>query len=268
MKILKKTAVCIKDLNLTEKILYYLLFIVFLCLMVIAISPMNTVKELEEIVENDSLFSIKYNPLYNHMELSEMVREKTYKEAMLKLAEKDSIQLVINITDSIVCLYINGVKIHQTRIKQFDLDILLKKMPNRLYVYLFSEPLDIKSYYATIVKEPVVIRQAPKDTIEAVLNAWQPDTLVQNPAFLHLASEHKINLLIEQDKNLTFHDNWTRFSFYGKLKVRRTLEILKNFINFRNQDYCPTIKIRMPVDDLRTIYRALPHNASVVLYFP
>jgi hypothetical protein len=236
--------------------------------MVIAMSPLNAVKELEKMVEDDSLFSINYNPLYNHMELSEMVREKTYKEAMLKLAEKDSIQLVINIADSIVCLYIRGVKIHQTNIKQFDLDILLKRMPNRLYVYVFSKPLDIKSYYATIVKEPVVISHAPKDTIEAALNAWQPDTQLQNPAFLHLASEYKINLLIEQDKNPTFHDNWVRLIFHSRLQAMRTLEILKNFITFRNQDYHLTIKIKMSVDDLRAIYRALPHNASIVLYFP
>ena len=268
MKILKKSAVYFKDFNLTEKILYPFLCVLFLCLLVIAMSPIYTVKELEKMVEDDSLFSIKYNPLYNHIELSEMVREKTYKEAMLKLGEKDSIQLVINMADSIVCLYIKGVKIHQTNIQQFDQDILLKRMPNRLYVYLFSKPLDIKSYYATIVKEPIVIRQAPKDTIEAALNAWLPDTLVQNPAFLHLTSEYKINLLIEQDKNLTFHDNWVKLIFHSRLQARRTLEILKNFITFRNQDYHPTIKIKMPVDDLRAIYRALPHNASIVLYFP
>ncbi len=102
---------------------------------------------------------------------------------MKKLSEKDSIQLIVNLRDSIIGLSIKGVIIHKTQINNYKVDPLLNKLPVLEYVKLFSEPLQVKSQYATIVKEPIVVRNAPKDTAEATLNAYEPDTLIQNPAF-------------------------------------------------------------------------------------
>ncbi|MBC8321074.1 MAG: hypothetical protein H8E34_10155 [Bacteroidetes bacterium] len=250
---------------MAKRILYPSLFVVFVFLMSVALSPLYKLKEFEKLVKNDSLFIAKYDKNWSHSEFSEMVKEKTYKEALLKLAGKDSVQLAINLADSTVCLYINGVKIHKTVIKLFEQAKLLKKIPTMQYVKIFSQPLNISSQFATIVKEPVVIRQAPKDTIEAALNAWEPDTLLQNPAFLLLRLEHGIDLVFEQESNPVFYDKWIKFRFFNELWANKTLNALFCFFTFKKQEYYPVITIKIPANELRAIYRALPQNAFVVL---
>ena len=71
----------------------------------------------------------KYDDIYNHPEMRPLIKEKTYKEALLKLAESDSIQLVINLSDSTVNLSIKGVVIHRTKIRSFSRDRIFKAMP-------------------------------------------------------------------------------------------------------------------------------------------
>ncbi|MFO7669687.1 MAG: hypothetical protein R6W31_08525 [Bacteroidales bacterium] len=245
--------------------LYFTLTLFFIFLINIAFAPLHKMRDFENQVNADSLFLEKYDPIYNHPEMRLLVKEKTYKEALLKLAGSDSIQLVIDLSDSTVSLSIKGVVIHQTKVRSLERDKIFSNMPLNQQVKLFSQPLLIQSQYATIVKEPIVIRQAPKDTLEAALNAWQPDTLIQNPAFLILSAEYGIHLIFEQEDNPTYRDRWKRFGFYNRLRIRSSIQSLSNSIRFRKQEYPPTITVKMPADDLRAIYRALPQSTFVVV---
>jgi len=264
MKKIKEIAITINKLNWKIKVLYLFLVVFFIFLINIAITPLHKMKELDSLVKSDSLFLKIYDSIYDYPEMRLLVKEKAYKEALLKLAESDSIQLVINLVDSTVNLCIKGVMMHQTKVRSFDRNKIFKEMPLIQQVKLFSQPLPVHSLYATIVKEPIVVRHAPKDTLEAALNAWQPDTLIQNPAFLILSVEHGINLIFEQEDNPTFHDKWKKFNFYNSLRIRSSIHAVSNFVRLKKQEYHPTI-IKMSVNDLRAIYRALPHNAFIVI---
>lgn len=267
MKPFKKIAGCIKTLSLTKKILYLLLVLISVFLMSVAISPLHKWGELEALANNDSLFLANFDTSWNHSEFSGMVKERAYKQALLKLTEKDSIQLAVNLLDSSVCLYINGVKIHQTKVKQFEQNRLLRNLPVLPYVKIFSVPLVINSQVATIVKEPVVVRQAPKDTIEAAQNAWQPDTLIQYPAFLLLRLDYGIDLVFEQEPNPGFYEKWIKFGFYKKIWKGRVMQAVTGFFTGKKQEYYPAITIQLPAEDLRAIYRALPQFAYTVIYY-
>lgn len=264
---LKKIIDFIQHLDRKKRILYIFLLVLFIFLMTVSVSPIHKMKEFENIVKSDSIFSNDFNSMLNQPELSVLVKEKANLEALLKLAEKDSIQLVINLRDSSACLFINGVKIHQSEISKFKSDKLLQKMPLIQYVKLFSDPVEIISQYATIVKEPVVVRQAPKDTAEAALTAWKPDTLIQKPAFLLLKMDYGIRIIFEQELNERFADKWVRKSFYTRQWFGKGASSLGRFFTLRKQEYNPTIKILLPADDLRAIYRALPQSAELVLIF-
>jgi hypothetical protein len=239
--------------------------ILFIWLSLIALAPVVEINELQEAVYNDSVLLMKFDTIYFHPEMNIPVKEKVYREALLKLAENDSIQLVINLDDSTVNLSIKGVIIHQTKIYEFSKDKFFKKISLIQEYKLFSRPLLYHSTFATIVKEPVVLRHAPKDTSEAALNAWQPDTLIQNPAFVALSAEHNIRIILEQNENNYLKDKWVRFQFYSCLFFRDKAASLKNLIYLEKQEYRPTITIKLPVDDLRAIYRALPHTTYLVL---
>lgn len=253
--------------TLIKKIFYFLIFIFFVFMFCVSISPIQKINEFEKNVRLDSVWTKRYDSIYNHPDIVPLIREKAYYEAFLKLSEKDSIQLAVNLHDSTVGISFKGLMLHTVKLKDVELDLLLKKLPNNIYTKLFSDPIKIISQNATIVKEPIVIRQAPKDTIEAALNAYQPDTLVQNPAFLHLQLENGIDIFFEQDVNLTKHDKWTKFKFKSKQNLSNIRNQIVRFFGFKKLDYNPSIIIKMPVDDLRAIYRALPTNAYVVIYY-
>ena len=229
------------------------------------IAPLQKYNELKKLVPADSVYIQSFDSIYNAPELASLLKEKAYKQANLKLSEKDSIQLIVNLRDSIIGLSIKGVIIHKTQINNYKVDPLLNKLPVLEYVKLFSEPLQVKSQYATIVKEPIVVRNAPKDTAEATLNAYEPDTLIQNPAFLQLKTDYGIQILLEQEINPTCKHKWVRFIFKSKIKTTTFGVNILHFFSFKKAEYNPVIKIKMPVDDLRAIYRALPNNAYVVI---
>ncbi|MFH0756793.1 MAG: hypothetical protein V2B15_05870 [Bacteroidota bacterium] len=266
MQKFRDIAIAIKRLDRKIKALCLFFIILFLLLLSMALAPMHKMQEFERLVNSDSLFLEKYDPVYNQPEMRQMVKEKAFKEALVKLAESDSIQMVMNLSDSTINLSIKGVVIHQTKVASFYRDKLLNRMPLMQQVKLFSQPVAVQSQYATIVKEPVVIRQAPKDTLEAALNAWQPDTLIQNPAYLILSLDHGIYIIFEQETNPTFHDKWTRFAFYNRLRIRGSIRAVFRFVTFKKQDYHPAITIKMPADDLRAIYRALPGQPFIVIH--
>ncbi|MEZ5083775.1 MAG: hypothetical protein R2750_10045 [Bacteroidales bacterium] len=233
----------------------------------IAISPLYKWREFESKAQQDSTFMAGFDTAWNHREFSDMVNERTYKQAMLKLAEKDSIQLAINLVDSSVNLFINGVKIHQSNVKMFEQNQLLKKLPVLTYAKIFSLPLAVNSQVSTIVKEPVVVRQAPKDPEEAMQNAWQPDTLIQYPAFLLLRLNYGIDLIFEQDQHPGFYEKWIKFGFYKEIWKERVIKAITGFFKGKKQEYYPAITLYLPADDIRVIYRALPQFAYTVIYY-
>ena len=265
MQLFNKLSGYFQNTGLAVRIIYIFLCVIFVFLISIAIAPVQKLNEFENMVNSDSLFTANYDNNWNNSEFYDMVKCKTYKEAMLKLSEKDSIQLSVNLADSTINLYINGVNIHKTYTKYFEQDYLLHELSNIQSVKVFSQPLKICSQNATIRKEPIVVRQAPKDTIEASLNATEPITLTQNPAFILLRLEHGIDLFIEQDSNPDFNDSWVKFRYYAEFNTAKILNSLVHFVAFQKQEYYPTICIKIPANDLQAIYRALPENAFVVI---
>jgi hypothetical protein len=231
----------------------------------LAIAPVHKFREFQELTRADSVLTEQFESLYDHPETDSLFRELAYKESLLKLADSDSIHLVVNLSDSTVGLSIKGVSIHQTRISDFSKDKFMEKLSLMQEIRLLSRPLPVLSQYATIVKEPVVVRHAPKDEEEAALNAWQPDTLVQNPAFVAFSAKYDLQIIIEQDRMENFRDRWVKFCFYSHLRARKAAAAVENFVRFSRQDYQPAITIELPVDDLRAIYRALPDSALIVL---
>lgn len=215
---------------------------------------------------NNQAQSVKDTLIYAP-EFDSLVREKALREALLKLSLNDSISLVVNLRDSTVNLSIKGVIIHTSKVKFTKVDPLLMKLPAKMYLDLFSNSLKILEEKATIVKEPIVVVQAPKDTIEASRNAYKPDTLIQNPAYLKMKLSYGISLRFDQEKATTWNDKWVRLIFSTDGWSGRIAQRLKNFATFQRQVYKPEIRVKLPVDDLRSIYRALPEEASVVICY-
>ena len=248
-----------------REVFYLVALVVLLYLIGLALSPMNKMTELNKLVEEGVGSGGLEDSLYNLPELTPLVKERSYLISLLELSRSDSIQMSIDCSDSTVCLYIKGLKIHQSKFNIVKEDRFFARLTNTQINRVFSQPLLIRKQTATIVKEPVVERLAPKDTAEAALTAWKPDTLMQNPAFLWLELDYGLDLILEQERNITFHDQMIRTTFYGSVWAERFKQSLSQFLHFKKQDYHPTLKIAIPVDDLRSIYRALPNQSNVAM---
>jgi len=230
----------------------------------VGLSPITSIQEMERLIQEDSTSSSEF---YNAFELQTSSHEKAFKEAVLIMSANDSISLIINLKDSTASLFIKGVTLHSTKISYIKIDPIITKFNTHVYQKLFGKPLLISKQKATIIKEPIVVIHAPKDTLEAALNAYKPDTLIQNPAYIQMKLEHNLHIIMEQEDNPRLNDIWTRFLFRVQNSVDNSLENLINFSRLRKPTYHPYIQIKIPVDDLRSIYRALPNQPQVVVYF-
>ena len=141
-------------LKLYRKIipLYFIEIVLFVFFIEMSIAPINKIREFNYLIDTDSVYTNKFDSIYFNPEMSNILKDKIYKEALLKLSELDSIQMVINLSDSTVNLSIKGVMIHQTKVSEIKKDKILRKMPLIQEIKLFSQPLPVHFQFATIIK--------------------------------------------------------------------------------------------------------------------
>ncbi len=229
------------------------------------LSPKATVTHFNKTMLSDSVFTDAYKTHYDDPSLAISTAKLANTRALLQLADKDSINLIINFRDSIIALSIKGVTIHQATLTSQKADPIFKGFSNRQYLYYFGKPLEILEQKATIVKEPIVIRHAPKDPLEAAQNAFLPDTLIQDPAFVELILENNIGLFLTQDSIQSSAEKTAGRKFTKQLRRNRMQSNIGQFFRFQKVVYEPKVQVSLPAADLRAIYRALPAKAFVVI---
>lgn len=183
----------------------------------------------------------------------------------LLLSENDSICFSINLADSLLNLELKGVTIHRTKISWCKTGRLFSKIGRpQLYKYL-STPFVVENYRSTIVKVPVVIKHAPKDTAEANKIKAVPQLPPNEYVRYAFKFDKPLRIIVEQEEKAA-----------GKYKLRalkaKTGERLKFFgeissgiFSFKIPEYQPLIRIKIPRDEAKTIFRALPENAAMSL---
>ncbi len=221
-----------------------------------AIVPLKKIKSFNEEYSSTE----NQNPCYDQPALSNEIRELTYLTAFDEMAKSDSIGLVINLADSTAMLAIKGVVIHSAKIHAISNDGFLKSMNICSYQNLFSRPIAILSQNATIEKEPIQIKKAPKNEEEALANAEHPDTT-------KTIQVTDIHFKLAIGCNFFIHD-----ASVGCEKANKSLstpgEIWKNmkrFIVFKEPEYEPAIHICIDNKDAISIYRGLPARGQIIL---
>ncbi|WP_258097484.1 hypothetical protein [Marinoscillum pacificum] len=245
---------------MTRYLTYAFVGIVFIFLIYRKMGPVAELRRLEKSKLLDSL-SQDFYP----MATSDLAREFAFKKELLDQTQSDSIGLVINLNDSTVSINIHGVTLHSTKMSALAVDSWLTRLPDALYLHQYATSTSIGSVRSTIVKEPIVVRDAPKDPEEAAVNAYEPDTLIQNPAYLQFVLESNLQLIIEQDSGNTWLETTTRYKFFSAMYWHEFKTDLKGFLTFSQPSYTPSVRVKLPVSDMRSIYRALPARPVVVV---
>jgi len=248
-----------KNILLKYKVGFIITIVIILLLLaftitryVMAINAVETaVKEkLTLIAEED----INYAG-WNVPEIQENKKEVHRLEQHLQLAKSDSLNLGINLSDSIVQVQLRGTVLLQARIQ--------KQIPAHFFetlnygTYLdFTKISAIVEEQATIVKRPVKRVQAPKNENEVA--KVQKDTIPDPYLIWEFKLDNEIKVVItgiglKKDSLIDEHFNKDIFNY--------STEYFKK--NMFPKTYIPTLYIWLNDNDAKALYRAIPEKGKV-----
>jgi len=194
----------------------------------------------------------------------DMIRDKAFLSSQVKMADSDSIGLLINIRDSVIQLLIKGLPIRTVRIDEYDVSPFFQRANQEAVYSMLSTPLNITGMQATFKKDPLQVKIAPKDTSEAKIDA-KPDTTDFEAVFFTLETDRNIRFYFEQQEDTVGADRRARFFFDLKDRSRDAKATMKAVTRFQTPPYVPYIKIWVPKAEAKIIYRAIPREGLIVL---
>jgi hypothetical protein len=193
-----------------------------------------------------------------------LLKERAYLQSRVVLAQTDSIYLTINLADSSMNLEISGVIVHRARIGSFKTSGILTGNESIVSAML-AAPLTIASDRATLKKEPVMIKMAPKDTTEYKPDVM-PDTSITEPVNYILEMTNGTRIYVYQIESDKRAERMVQMKFDLSDRLRQAWQALRRVAVFKVPDYHPYIKIKLPRSDAKIIYRAIPKYGQIAVY--
>jgi hypothetical protein len=130
---------------------------------------------------------------------------------------------------------------------------------------MLSKPFLIQRNIASIPKEPLMIKMAPKDTSEYEPDIT-PDTADYEPVNYIMEMDDGIVIYIYQAEKLKQGDGLHLFFFDLRYRIHDAWRTMKSVFTFKVPEYHPFIKVRLPRADAKIIYRALPEHGQIAVY--
>jgi hypothetical protein len=242
-----------------------LVFIIYYSIM----SMISPVRKMEEIKKEFGVKAADKNgvdqQILKDSNYLVLLKEKAFLQSRIVMAESDSIYLTLNLADSTANIEICGVVVHKSNMKSFKISKILSSGNENSILSMLATPFTISSAIATIKKEPVMIKMAPKDTSEYKPDIM-PDTSITEPVNYIFEMKDGIRIYVYQEENVKFNDRVSLFTFDIKDRLRDTWSALKSVAVFKVPEYHPFIKIRLPRTDAKIIYRAIPKNGQIAVF--
>jgi hypothetical protein len=211
--------------------------------------------------KNNTEKKILFDSDYLHL-----LTEKAFLQSRIAMAGTDSSYLALNMTDSSANIEICGVVVHKAKMSKMQTSKILSATNEKAILSLLSAPFSISSSIATIKKEPVLFQMAPKDTSEYKPDAM-PDTTLTEPVNYILETDQGVRIFVYQQENVKMEDRISQFKFDMNYRLKDTWSAIKRVAEFKVPEYHPFIKIRLPRTDAKIIYRAIPKNGQIALFY-
>jgi hypothetical protein len=206
------------------------------------------------------------NQVLNDSSYRKYYKEKLFLQSRIVMAESDSIYLILNLSDSSANLEISGVVVHAAKISEIKVSKILLKGEGNVIFSKLASPFTISGSVGTIRRDPILVKMAPKDTSEYIPDV-NPDTSLTEPVNYILETTDGTRIFVYQEENEKKSDRISQFKFDTKDKVQNTINSLKSVVAFKVPDYHLYIKIKLPRADAKIIYRALPKNGQVAVFW-
>lgn len=230
------------------------------------LSPAKKIKELENEIRNTRASTAQLDERFVTDSLyHNLLREKAFLQSRILMAGTDSISMTLNLADSLAYLEIAGVVVKTSDISEIRMSKILNSENELIITSLLSSPLNITDSRATIKKEPLMIKMAPKDTSEYKPDIM-PDTSAYEAVSYILETDKGIRIYISQEekqkKGYGKHLAW----FDMKYRINNAWKAFKSVVRLKVPEYKPWIRIRLPRTDAKVIYRAIPVKGQITLY--
>jgi hypothetical protein len=214
-------------------------------------------KQDEKLKINDTIFTDStYLALF---------RELAFLKARTTMAETDSIYLTMNLADSAVTLEISGIAVARTKLTRLSTSKMFRERNSYVISSMLSKPFTTGKNFASIPKEPLMIKMAPKDTSEFKPDII-PDTADYEPVNFIMEMDNGTVVYVYQEEKLNPGDGLHLFFFDLRYRLHYAWRNMKSAFTFRVPDYHPYIKVRLPRADAKIIYRALPEHGQIAVY--
>jgi hypothetical protein len=194
-----------------------------------------------------------------------MLKEKAFLQARISMAESDSVYMTLNLADSTAKLEISGVEVHTAKISEIKISGILRSGNEYAISAMLSTPMNVVNDLASIKKEPLMIKMAPKDTSEFKPDII-PDTSDYEPVNYILELDNGIRIFVYQETDTITSDKNNLFIFDLNNRLKNTWSSLKSIARLRVPEYHPFIRIRLPKADAKILYRATPRYGQIAVY--
>lgn len=232
-------------------------------------SMMSPVRELKSI-KNE--FGVKPNEnnkvderMFSDSAYLKLLKDKSFLQSKIAMAETDSIYLTINLTDSTANIEISGVVVHKAKMSSLRTSKILMKGDENTILSMLASAFTISGSYTTIRKDPLMIKMAPRDTSEYKPDIM-PDTSIIEPVNYILKMTDGTRIYVYQEEKEKFRDRMNQFNFDISDRLRNTWSSIQSVAVFKVPEYHPFIKMTLPGADAEIIYRAIPKYGQVGIY--
>ncbi len=201
-------------------------------------------------------------------EVKKIVREeneKAFQQNRLALADKDSIYMVLDVPDSVLILEIKGVTVKKTKLLDLEMSHRFALISHENLLPWISEPFILERDLSTIPKQPIVIKQAPKDTIEAAKQSSKPKPPDSTNVFYTFYFDRNLVLEVEQADPPESGINEKVLNYQEIKKEESTHSLLQMLKKPQQTDQPMMIKMVVSEIDAKAIYRAVPKKTRLIL---
>ncbi|MBK9291582.1 MAG: hypothetical protein IPM52_08145 [Bacteroidetes bacterium] len=193
-----------------------------------------------------------------------MIAAKELEQLMMKnrlaLASRDSIYLILDLNDSTVTVEIKGLPVHKVRAEAMYVSNRIRKASHSALLRWLDQPFSLQQELATIARTPILIIDAPKDTSEAARLPRKPLEPEKDFVQYSLLFDRQLLLEIRQSEPPLPEDADSLANYRYRYDTTFNRPLLQRFINPFPADGLIKIKLSVPQEDARTIYRAMPHS--------
>lgn len=192
--------------------------------------------------------------------------EQAFLQSRLKFAQTDSISLVVDLLDSTVSLEVKGVEIRRCKVLRSKLSVEGEYMRKiGILSDWLSAPFVLQQEHATIPKEPIRVKEAPKNADEANLMPPEEVPVEEGVVNFWLYFDRNFSLSVKEAQPPSFGRRFRNVFYKAGERFHSELVHLGFLLRLKKPQSRVQISLELSREDAKAVYRALPGQAGLAL---